>query len=143
MKKGFLLSNNSGSNSSNKKKTTSSKKLKKQNKAKPPPTNNNNNDAAAAAKADQYQADQYTLHKQEFDRIVQKYKLDSDAVASAISEALTSGDQISAAEFSQRFGPTEAESVVFLEWIKVGVKFKESSIDTAKQAGLGQTVSPK
>uniref|UniRef100_A0A7S3DVM0 MYND-type domain-containing protein n=1 Tax=Entomoneis paludosa TaxID=265537 RepID=A0A7S3DVM0_9STRA len=92
---------------------------------------------------DTFQADQYTLHKREFDRIIQKYKLDTDQASSDIAEFLTksstegSMDQkVSAAEFSKKFGTTEAEAVVFLEWIKVGVKFKQDSIDIANKSGF-------
>ena len=45
--------------------------------------------------------------------------------------------KVSAPDFANKFGTTIDEAVIFLEWIKVGVKFKEQSIDTAKKAGLG------
>ena len=44
---------------------------------------------------------------------------------------------ISAPSFAKMFGMSTEEAVVFLEWIKVGVKFKEETLDTAKQAGFG------
>lgn len=89
---------------------------------------------------DTFQADQYTLHKQEFDRIIAKYKLNTEEKSEEIAEFLTSKDsdnKVSAPGFAEKFGTSVAEAVVFLEWIKVGVKFKEQSIDTAKKAGLG------
>ena len=91
-----------------------------------------------AACQDAFQADQYTLHKQEFDRIVKAYQLDSAENSEAIATFLTSNDseKVSAAEFAQKFGVKNEEAVVFLEWIKVGVKFKEETIDVAKKSGL-------
>ena len=41
---------------------------------------------------------QYELHKQEFDRIVKRYHLDTEENSTQISELLTSGT-ISAADF--------------------------------------------
>ena len=90
---------------------------------------------------DAFQADQYTLHKQEFDRIVQKYGLQDDAKAGEVAEFLTSNThagQVSAVDFANKFGLSQEEAVVFLEWIKVGVSFKEQSIETAKKAGFAE-----
>lgn len=56
---------------------------------------------------------------------------------------IAGGDQgdnqggVSAPSFAKMFGMSTEEAVVFLEWIKVGVKFKEETLDTAKQAGFG------
>ena len=97
-----------------------------------------------AACNDAFQADQYTLHKQEFDRIIQTYKLNTEETSNEIAEFLTQqrGDDSSAAvsapEFAGKFGLKVEEAVVFLEWIKVGVKFKETAIDTAKQSGFSK-----
>lgn len=85
---------------------------------------------------DHFKADQLTLHKQEFDRITKKYKLDEDAKATEISQLLTSGQKITAPDFAEKFGMDMQEAVVFLEWIQVGVRFKEQTIDTAKKAGF-------
>mmetsp|Transcript_13017 Transcript_13017/g.30820 ORF Transcript_13017/g.30820 Transcript_13017/m.30820 type:complete len:111 (+) Transcript_13017:146-478(+) len=83
--------------------------------------------------------DQYALHKQEFDRIIAAYKLDAPDKAESIAELLTNQDSaVSAPAFAEKFGMKVEEAVVFLEWIKVGIKFKEESIDTAKKAGLGK-----
>ena len=84
---------------------------------------------------DAYKADQHTLHKKEFDRIRLEYKLDSDENATAIAEFITSGT-VTAAAFAEKFGTTVEEAVVFLEWINVGVKFKEETLDAAKKAGF-------
>lgn len=91
------------------------------------------------ASKDQHQADQYTLHKTAFDRIIKKYGLDTDAKSTEIAEFLTTADsenKVSAESFAQKFGCTPEEAVVFLEWIKVGVKFKEEAIDVAKKSGF-------
>ena len=90
---------------------------------------------------DAVQADQHTLHKKEFDRIIKHYGLDTDAKSTEIAEFLTSSKgehdgQVSASDFAEKFGTTTEEAIVFLEWIKVGIKFKETSLDTAKKAGL-------
>ena len=89
---------------------------------------------------DAFKADQYTLHKQEFDRIIAKYALNTEEKSEEIAEFLTSKDaenEVSAPGFAEKFGMAVEEAIVFLEWIKVGVKFKEESIDTAKKAGIG------
>ena len=89
---------------------------------------------------DVFQADQYTLHKKEFDRIIAKYSLNTEEKSEEIAEFLTSKDKdnkVSAPGFAEKFGMAVEEAIVFLEWIKVGVKFKEESIDTAKKAGIG------
>lgn len=90
---------------------------------------------------DQFQADQYTLHKGEFDRIIKKYGLDTETKSTEIAEFLTSKDsenKVSAPSFAEKFGCSPEEAVVFLEWIKVGVKFKEESIDVANKSGFSQ-----
>lgn len=88
---------------------------------------------------DVYKANQHTLHKQEFDRIRKAYKLEDRA--DEISSILTSGKEVSADAFAEQFGMPVQEAIVFLEWIQVGVRFKEQSIDTAKNAGLGGNTS--
>lgn len=46
------------------------------------------------------------------------------------------GEGVSAPAFANMFGMSTAEAVVFLEWIKVGVKFKEETLDAAKKSGF-------
>lgn len=91
---------------------------------------------------DAYQANQLTLHKQEFDRIRQHYKLDTDEKAEAIASLLTSTEALSltAATFAEKFGTTQEEAVVFLEWIKVGVNFREQNLDVAKKNNFQSVV---
>ena len=80
------------------------------------------------------------MHKQEFDRIVKSYKLDTEEKSEEIATFLTQGkdarNAVSAPAFAEKFGLKIEEAVVFLEWIKVGVKFKETAIDTAKKSGF-------
>jgi hypothetical protein len=81
---------------------------------------------------------QYELHKKAFDAVVKKYNLHTEERSSEIAELLTGGENsVSAAEFAEKFSMSVEDSVVFLEWVKVGVRFKEQSIDTAKKAGFG------
>lgn len=89
--------------------------------------------------ADIAQADSHELHKNEFDRIRTKYGLSSPQQAEKIANLLANtgaNEGVSAPAFAEMFGMTTTEAVVFLEWIKVGVKFKEETLDTAKKAGL-------
>uniref|UniRef100_A0A7R9WCE3 MYND-type domain-containing protein n=1 Tax=Pseudictyota dubia TaxID=2749911 RepID=A0A7R9WCE3_9STRA len=90
---------------------------------------------------DAFRADQHTLHKQEFDRIVKKYKLDTEEKSGEIADFLTNtggenDKKVTAPVFAKKFGTTMEEAVVFLEWIKVGVKFKEEALDVAKKSGF-------
>jgi hypothetical protein len=82
-----------------------------------------------------HQAHQYTLHKAEFDRIVKAYQLEEKS--DEIATYLTTNSSVSAQEFATLYGLKVEEAVVFLEWIQVGVKFKEDTIDAAKKAGFG------
>mmetsp|Transcript_6347 Transcript_6347/g.11312 ORF Transcript_6347/g.11312 Transcript_6347/m.11312 type:complete len:141 (-) Transcript_6347:1648-2070(-) len=92
-----------------------------------------------AIAADIAQADSYTIHKREFDRIRTTYGLDSPEQAEKIAELLSNtnvNEGVSAPEFAKMFGMTPEEAVVFLEWIKVGVKFKEDTAKNAAGSGL-------
>ena len=93
-----------------------------------------------AIRADQERADSHTLHKAEFDRIRVKYGLDKADKAEEIADLLTKSSTgeggVSAPAFAERFGMSLEEAVVFLEWIQVGVKFKEETLDVAKKSGL-------
>ena len=101
--------------------------------------------ACKAIKEDKERADSHTIHKAEFDRIRLKYGLDKKA--DEISDLLTiRGNEggVSPNDFAEKFGTTPEEAVVFLEWIKVGIKFKEETLDVAKKSGLaGPSVSAK
>ena len=93
-----------------------------------------------AIKADQERADSHTLHKAEFDRIRTKYGLDKADKAEEIADMLTKSSTgeggVSAPAFAKKFGMSTEEAVVFLEWIQVGVRFKEETLDVAKKSGL-------
>jgi hypothetical protein len=82
---------------------------------------------------------QYELHKKAFDAIIEKYNLKTEEKSTEIAELLTTSGEnnVTAQQFADQFGMDVQEAVVFLEWVKVGVKFKEQAIDTAKKAGFG------
>ncbi|KAL7516193.1 hypothetical protein ACHAWX_001235 [Stephanocyclus meneghinianus] len=95
-----------------------------------------------AISADQAQAESHTIHKREFDRIRVKYGLDNAEKAGQIAELLANADAnegVSAPEFAEMFRMSTEEAVVFLEWIKVGIKFKEETLDTARKAGFSNS----
>jgi hypothetical protein len=87
---------------------------------------------------------QQILHKQEFDRIRLKYNLDNPNNAERIANMLSSSSSsssssttaaaaaVSASEFASTFGMQIHEAVIFLEWIMIGVKFKEDVLDKNK-----------
>mmetsp|Transcript_38991 Transcript_38991/g.44479 ORF Transcript_38991/g.44479 Transcript_38991/m.44479 type:complete len:112 (+) Transcript_38991:51-386(+) len=86
-----------------------------------------------------FQTEQYELHKKAFDAIIVKYNLKTEEKSTEISELLTNGtDGVNAANFAEKFGMDVEEAVVFLEWIKIGIKFKTTAVDTAKQSGFGK-----
>ena len=68
-------------------------------------------------------------HKEEFDRIIKKYDLDSEDKAGEIADFLTKnhGKQVSAKEFAELFAMDEHDSVIFLSWIQKGIDFKEKT----------------
>lgn len=84
-----------------------------------------------------FQSNQYELHKKAFDTIIEKYNLKTEQKSNEIAELLTNGtDGVNAQQFAEKFGMEVQEAVVFLEWIKVGINFKQTAIDTAKQSGF-------
>ncbi len=85
----------------------------------------------------EYQSHQWELHKKAFDAIILKYNLKTEAKSTEIAELLTRGENtVSAPEFAEKFGMDIEEAVVFLEWVKVGVKFKEQAVDIANKSGF-------
>jgi len=101
---------------------------------------NKNKGTTTASPADEiseYQMQQYELHKKAFDTIIEKYNLKTEQKSTEIAELLTNGtDGVNAGEFAEKFGMDVQEAVVFLEWIKVGINFKKTAIDTATKAGF-------
>ncbi len=92
-----------------------------------------------AIAADIARADSHSIHKREFDRIRVKYGLDSPKNAEKIADLLSNkaaNEGVSAPQFAEMFDMRTEEAVVFLEWIKVGVKFKEEVLDSSKNFGL-------
>lgn len=83
---------------------------------------------------------QQIMHKQEFDRIRLKYNLDNPNNAERIANMLSSSSSsssttaavVSAGEFASTFGMRLHDAVIFLEWIMIGVKFKEDVLDKNK-----------
>ena len=66
-------------------------------------------------------------HKEEFQKIIEKYSLVDEAKAEEIANFLTKNKQkeVSAKEFANLFTMTEKEAVIFLSWIEKGIKFRE------------------
>jgi hypothetical protein len=86
----------------------------------------------------EYKSNQYELHKKAFDAIIVKYNLKTEEKSTEIAELLTNGvDTVTVPAFAERFGMDMEEAVVFLEWVKVGVKFKEDTVDIANKSGFG------
>ena len=90
-----------------------------------------------ASSSSDYQTQQYEMHKKAFDAIIEKYNLKTEQKSTEISELLTSGEDVTAPKFAEKFGMDVEEAVVFLEWIKLGVRFKEQAVDVAKKSGFG------
>jgi len=67
--------------------------------------------------------------KAKFDEIVKKYNLNDIDKATEISKFLTSGKKISVKEFSILFVMDETDAKLFLDFILMGLEFKESYID--------------
>ena len=85
----------------------------------------------------EFQSHQYELHKKAFDAIIEKYNLKTEEKSTEIAEVLTSGvDTVTPQSFAERFGMDIEESVVFLEWVKIGIKFKEQAVDIANKSGF-------
>lgn len=86
----------------------------------------------------EFQSNQYELHKKAFDAVIEKYNLKTEEKSTEIAELLTSSsDTVTAPAFAERFGMDVEEAVVFLEWVKLGVKFKEQAVDIANKSGFG------
>lgn len=73
--------------------------------------------------------DDLLKHRQEFDRIVNKYKLQDKDKAEEVAKFLTKGEKINAKEFATLFAMSEDEAVIFLSFIQKGIKFKEEHMD--------------
>jgi len=72
-------------------------------------------------------------HKEEFENIVKKYKLDEQDKAQEIANFLTKGNSISYKEFATLFAMSEDEAKTFLSFIQKGIEYKEEHIDKNKK----------
>lgn len=70
-------------------------------------------------------------HKEEFERIVKKYKLFEEDKAQEIAKFLTKSQQskIDALDFANLFAMSEEEAIVFLSFIEKGLEFKKKHLD--------------
>ena len=68
-------------------------------------------------------------HKQEFDRIIEKYNLADEEKAEEIAKFLTDAkkEAVSAKEFATLFGMEVEEAILFLSFIEKGIKFREKT----------------
>ena len=104
--------------------------------------NNGGNSSANEIMEEDEKMKQQIMHKREFDRIRLKYNLDNPSNAERIANMLSSSSSssssnnstatVSATEFATTFGMQIPEAVIFLEWIMIGVKFKEDVLDKNK-----------
>lgn len=69
--------------------------------------------------------------KLDFDNVVKKYKLNNNLTADKISKYLTSNKNISVLDFANEFGIEKMDAKLFLDFILMGVKFKEKHIDSS------------
>jgi len=67
--------------------------------------------------------------KEEFLRVVKKYKLDEEEKAQEIANYLTKKEKINLVEFATDFNISQEDAKVFLEFVKKGIDFKESYLD--------------
>ncbi len=67
-------------------------------------------------------------HYKEFARVIKEYKLDDPDQAEKVAHYLTSGT-VSTKDFAEKFGLSEKDAAVFLEFVMKGVRFKEEHID--------------
>ena len=71
--------------------------------------------------------------KENFDKIIIKYKLSEPDKAEKISKFLTSGKKVEAKEFAGAFGMDVSEADDFLAFILKGIQYKEENIDGKQQ----------
>ncbi len=71
--------------------------------------------------------------KENFDKIIIKYKLSEPDKAEKISKFLTSGEKVDAQKFASEFGMDLGEGTLFLEFIMKGIQYKEENIDANQQ----------
>jgi hypothetical protein len=77
--------------------------------------------------------------KDNFDKICKKYGLTSDENAGKLADLLCDSEHksVSPNEVGQMFGMTKKDAFAFLQWINVGISFKEQVMDpSAKEFDL-------
>lgn len=70
--------------------------------------------------------------KNEFDKIVKKYKLNNTEKSNQIAQYLTNNTNkktITNKEFAKKFDMNQKDAITFLKFIKKGIEFKEKNID--------------
>jgi hypothetical protein len=70
-------------------------------------------------------------HKDLFEAIAEKYHLKNEQKAGEIADFLTThpAGKTSVKAFSEKFGMSETEALVFLSFIDKGLRFKEMHMD--------------
>ncbi|MBN1274969.1 hypothetical protein JXA12_01630 [Candidatus Woesearchaeota archaeon] len=70
-------------------------------------------------------------HHHQFEAIAERHGLKNEEQAGRIADFLVShpAGKVSAPEFSEEFGMSEEEAVVFLSFIDRGLRFKERVVD--------------
>eukprot|EP00976_Prorocentrum_cordatum_P055168 1112820-Prorocentrum_minimum.AAC.4 len=74
--------------------------------------------------------------KESFNRVCQKYGLTTEENAGKLADILTSTekDAVTPKELGEMFGMTQKDAFTFLQWINVGVSFKEQVLDPSAQS---------
>ena len=71
-------------------------------------------------------------HKEKFDQIIKKYDLFREETASTIADFLTGNhkESISVKEFAKQFNMEESDAKIFLDFIAIGLRFKETHLSS-------------
>ncbi|MCA9495790.1 MAG: hypothetical protein KC589_02515 [Nanoarchaeota archaeon] len=68
-------------------------------------------------------------HKEEFERVVKKYKFFEKEMAEQLSKHLLKEGGVKLHEFAEHFKMDKMDAKIFLSFIEKGIKFKEDHID--------------
>lgn len=71
-------------------------------------------------------------HKEKFDQIIKKYDLFREETAGSIADFLTGNHKefISVKDFAQQFNMEEFDAKIFLDFINIGLRFKETHLSS-------------
>ena len=74
--------------------------------------------------------------KESFNRVCQKYGLTTDENAGKLADILTNTEQgsVTVEDLGKMFGMTPKDAFTFLQWINVGISFKEQVLDPSAQS---------